>query len=207
MRLLVLASLFALTGCEKAAPPPAPLTSLAGARAQPAVSVPAPSPVAGWTTDGGNFLLLGRQAPTFKGKLMTGDPFSLEELRGRWTIVGFRASASADKTEDTFVTALNSAVDQDPDLDFLQVVVAPGVPAPNPDGSRSGVESKAPTLADGDHQIASAFGISDLPAYLLIGPDLTIEGVRGRLADSPDNGIKDVIRGVAQIRKQIADPT
>jgi hypothetical protein len=121
--------------------------------------------------------------------------------------VGFRAWASADKTEDTFVTALNSAVDQDPDLDFLQVVVAPGVPAPNPDGSRSGVESKAPTLADGDHQIASAFGISDLPAYLLIGPDLTIEGVRGRLADSPDNGIKDVIRGVAQIRKQIADPT
>ena len=52
-----------------------------------------------------------------------------------------------------------------------------------------------------------ALAIGVLATYLLVGPDLTIEAWRGPLAETPDNGIKDVIRGVAKIRKQIANPT
>ena len=45
-----------------------------------------------------------------------------------------------------------------------------------------------------------------MPAYILVGPDLTIEGYRGALSATPDDGIKSVIRGVAEIRKQVAAP-
>ena len=45
-----------------------------------------------------------------------------------------------------------------------------------------------------------------LAAYFLIGPDLTILAVRPALSDDPD-GIKSVIRGVAEIRSKAASPT
>jgi hypothetical protein len=48
--------------------------------------------------------------------------------------------------------------------------------------------------------------VTSAPVYLLIGPDLTIEGYRGQLASTPDDGIKSVIKGYAEIRKQIASP-
>jgi hypothetical protein len=57
-----------------------------------------------------------------------------------------------------------------------------------------------------DGTIARALSISTTPAYLLIGPDLTIEAYRGALTATPDDGIKSVIRGVAEIRKQVAAP-
>jgi hypothetical protein len=39
-----------------------------------------------------------------------------------------------------------------------------------------------------------------------VGPDLNIEAYRGPLSATPDDGIKSVIRGVAEVRKQIAAP-
>jgi hypothetical protein len=44
------------------------------------------------------------------------------------------------------------------------------------------------------------------PAYLLVGPDLNIEAYRGALSAMPNDGIKSVIRGVAEVRKQISAP-
>ena len=208
MRIAAALMLLALAACQKTeSAPPLPLASVPPAMPVAAAStIPNPTPVLGWTTDGGDFLLLGRQAQNFSGKLIAGEDFSLEKLRGHWTIVGFRDTTGVDKTEETFVSALNSAVDQDPDLDFLEVVVS-AEGAPPAAAARAGPVRASPVVADGDHKIASAFGIAEMPTYLLIGPDLTIEAVRGPLAASPDNGIKDVIRGVAEIRKQIADPT
>ena len=55
-------------------------------------------------------------------------------------------------------------------------------------------------------QTGQALAAPALPAYLLIGPDLTIEGYRGALTATPDNGIKSVIQGVSEVRKQIAAP-
>jgi peroxiredoxin len=207
MRLLVLALLLAIAGCEKTAPSPTPPAGIKDeASVRPPPPTPAASPVAGWSMEGGGFLLLGRQAPAFSGKLLSGDEANLEKLRGRWTILAFRNLVVEDKTEDAFVSALNSAADQDPDLDFVEVFVPSDASRGAQDASRR-IDKRIPALPDVDRKVASAFGVNDLPIYLLIGPDLTIEAARGRLAATPDNGIKDVIRGVAEIRKQIADPT
>jgi hypothetical protein len=62
-----------------------------------------------------------------------------------------------------------------------------------------------PTIAD-EGTLAPELRIETMPSYLLIGPDLTIEGYRGALSETPDNGIKSVIQGVAEIRKQVAAP-
>jgi hypothetical protein len=59
---------------------------------------------------------------------------------------------------------------------------------------------------DADGKIAMAYRVSAFPTYFLIGPDLTIEAGRGELSATPEDGIKPVIKGYAEIRKQVASP-
>ena len=97
--------------------------------------------------------------------------------------------------------ALNSAVDQDPDLDLLSVYLKLEQP-------RLDLEMVPPwpaTRPTYEWEIGEASSIDTTPAYLLIGPDLTVHAYRGALSDDPD-GIKPVIRGVAEIRKKVASP-
>ena len=216
MRIASALLLLALAACQKTEPaPPPPLASVPPAMPVAASSPTArPTPVLGWTTDGGDFLLLGRQAPAFTAKLAAGGETNLEKLRDHWTIVSFFTEYPLDKpfVDASYVQALNSAAGQDPDLDFLAIAL-PAPASAVPDGpeklkawfGRNG--GAFPIVRDTDGKISSAFGVMDTPMYLLIGPDLTIEAVRGPLSETPDNGIKDVIRGVAEVKKQIANPT
>jgi hypothetical protein len=89
-------------------------------------------------------------------------------------------------------------VDQDPDLDLLMIHHKPA------DGAAVSARSWPAMLDEG--QIIASLALPASPAYLLVGPDLTIEGYRGALSASPEDGIKSVIRGVAEIRKQVAAP-
>lgn len=183
-----------LMSCSPSDPRPSPLPQITGEAAPRPSAISSAASVPGWTTSGGDFLLLGKQAPAFSATELGGSDISLESLRGKWTILGFEGDSSA-AGETTYMQALSSAVDADPDLDFLSIRQAAS-------GS-----SGTPSVMDAEGKIAAAFGVTDFPTYLLIGPDLTIEAIRGALSSTPDNGIKDVIRGVAEIKKQIADPT
>ncbi len=189
------ATLFALAACGQ------PLATKT-AEPQAARREPAPpelaatpgAPIEGWETDPLVFSRIGSTLPAFKSEQPNGPELTQANLRARWTILGFAAPDAASAQENAFVAALSSAADQDPDLDFLQV-----------NGSPANAASAWPTVRD-NGAIATSAGIDRTPAYLLIGPDLTIEGYRGALSETPDDGIKSVIRGVAEIRKQIAAP-
>ena len=192
-------SLLALTACGQ--PPSQPE---AGGVASPAQQIATPasttprSSVEGWQTDLTAFPLAGSTLPAFTAKQDDGTELTDANLRNRWTILGF-AQPGDDKGEATYIAALNSAADQDPDLDFLGVEILRGAASPSHGPIAWPHVNDPGTLAD-------ALQITKTPVYLLIGPDLTIEGYREALTTTPDDGIKSVIRGVAQIRKQIAAP-
>ncbi|HOY77403.1 MAG TPA: hypothetical protein PLN33_06325 [Hyphomonadaceae bacterium] len=155
--------------------------------------------VDGWETGSGALSILGSTLPPFALSQANGTELTQENLRGRWTIIGF-ATSDADRAEaeKDYVAALNSAADQDPDLDF--VAINPKATTPPP-----ATPPAWPTLYD-ETDYAKQLDVTVTPSYLLIGPDLTVEGYRGALVDTPDDGIKSVIRGVAEIRKQVAAP-
>lgn len=179
MRVVFLSALLTLAACDqRPAVPSAPETAQQPV-AGPSSLVRNPAKVEGWETSPEAYAKLGSIAPNFS---MTPKGSGLaktqDALRNRWTILGFPGSTES-VDEQRFAGALKAAVDQDPDLDFLPV---------------------------GDATVAETFAIDRTPAYLLIGPDLTIEAYRGALSATPEDGIKPVIRGVAEIKRQIAAP-
>jgi hypothetical protein len=184
----------AFTACgQPTTPAPTEATVPPTEQTQASVAKPHAS-VEGWETDITAYASMGSTLPAFALKQADGTELTQENLRDRWTILGFvGASDAVAKREHDYIAALNSAADQDPDLDFLAVQAAIGAPAP------------WPTVYD-DAGVVAALHIDTTPTYLLVGPDLTIEGYRGALASTPDDGIKSVIRGVAEIRKQVAAP-
>ena len=170
----------ALTACgQPTAPAPAAAAVPPTEHTQTFVSK-ARASIEGWETDLTAYASIGSTLPAFALKQADGTELTQENLRDRWTILGF-------------VGGNDAAADQDPDLDFLAIQTAANAAAP------------WPTVYDGAG-IAAALHVDPTPAYMLVGPDLTIEGYRGALASTPDNGIKSVIRGVAEIRKQVAAP-
>lgn len=155
--------------------------------------------VEGWETDLTAYARNGSTLPPFALKQPDGPELTHKNLRDRWTILAFIGADAGGKPEKDYVAALNSAADQDPDLDFLAIR-----PAVQPTDVTV-ASAPWPTLDD-TTGFTESLGIDQSIAYLLIGPDLTIEGYRGALSATPDDGIKSIIRGIAEIRKQIAAP-
>ena len=192
----------ALAACGQPTPPAQTEATVPPTeQTQPSLAKPRAS-VEGWDTDLTAYTGMGSTLPAFALKQADGTELTHENLRDRWTILAFiGGNDAAAKTEHDYIAALNSAADQDPDLDFLAIQSVPPQSAPNTPRA----PAPWPTVYD-DAGVAVALHIDTPPIYLLVGPDLTIEGYRGALAATPDNGIKSVIRGVAEIRKQIASP-
>lgn len=196
MRGVLLAACLGVAACDQ--PPPqqaanVPPTEQAATDEQARHA----SDVEGWETSGAVYARIAATVPAFTLKQADGTELSQDNLRERWTILAFW-SATDDKGEKTYVDALNSAVDQDPDLDLLGVFQLPAAGGATP-------AVGWPNVTD-NGTLAAALRIESTPAYVLVGPDLTVEGYRGALTTTPDDGIKSVIRGVAEIRKQIAAP-
>lgn len=178
---------------------PVPAASTVPPTEQAAAPAATRAAVEGWETDLTSFPLIGSTLPAFALFQANGTELTQENLRNRWTIIGFAVPTEAlAKPENDYIAALNSAADQDPDLDFLAIRPAAITPPP-------ATPPAWPTLYD-EKGYTTALGVTTTPAYLLVGPDLTIEGYRGALSATPDDGIKSVIRGVAEIRKQVAAP-
>lgn len=208
MRIAILVAALALGACQKEAevPPPAtPQQMPVVGSTNPVTNAPR-AEVEGWQTDPAAYAMLGSTIPAFSLDRVGGGKVTQDNLRNRWTILGFwNATVAGIENESNFIQALNSAADQDPDLDFLTVYLK--LDAAETDVAKWLANNGGawPTLID-KGGANTLFSIQQTPAYLLIGPDLTIEGYRGALAATPDDGIKSVIRGVAEIRKQIAAP-
>lgn len=193
----------ALEAAAPAAPPPPPAPSLS------------PAPAEGWISDSRTYPLIGKSVPEFSADLPDGGALTRDMLRDRWTILGFWGLWSADSLADVrYMTALASAVGQDPELDFIGVHTPPVPVSSGPafgvyDSLEHGLSDQGgvwTTAVDADGSVAAAFQTTGPPVYLLIGPDLTIEAWRAALHDTPEDGIKPVIAGVAEIRRQISAP-
>lgn len=197
MRTLVLAASFATLAAACSPAPAEPVQ----AQPQPAVATDAPAPSAGidgWEIDMTAYSKVGTVLPAYSVKQPNGTDATPEALRGHWTILGIWPDTGATSEEANFATALSSAADQDPELDVLIV-------QPKHEGGAPATPSHWPVLID-DGSVSKSIAAPAMPAYLLIGPDLTIEGYRGALTATPDDGIKSVIQGIAEVRKQIAAP-
>ncbi len=148
-----------------------------------------------------------------------GAPLTADDLRGRWTILAFWGLWSEDSISDVrYMQALRSAAGQDPDLDFRAIHTPPPrtedqQPSEAPYGAylslSQGLTDQGapfPTAEDTEGEMARTLNVTSAPTYLLIGPDLAIEAKRGAIAPHSTDGIKSMIRGVAEIRSQIASP-
>ena len=177
MRMIAFAALLMITACDQ---PPAgdPLTAPPVAEGGAETTQTPVAMVEGWETNTSAYALIGGTLPAFTAKYADGRDFTSDTLRGRWTILGVTGTEPLSKDEATHVAAASSAADQDPNLDFVLV-----------------------TAND-----TTALNLPAAPAYLLVGPDLTIEAYRGALASTPQDGVKPVFRGVAEIRKQVSAP-
>lgn len=194
MRAVLSAALaLGLAACGPSPVEPPPETAAAEATPQ-TVAPGASAGVDGWEIDMTAYGRIGSTLPPFTAAT-GGQDITADRLRGRWTIIGV-VTAPLPPGEETFMAALSSAADQDPDLDVLMVDPGPG----------DGAAAYGWPLASGAADLVAALAPPASPAYLLVGPDLTIEGYRGALSATPDDGVKPVIRGVAEIRRQVAAP-
>ncbi|HEX5008309.1 MAG TPA: TlpA disulfide reductase family protein [Hyphomonadaceae bacterium] len=204
MRLLILSVGVLLAACQRETvasqePGPAPAPPVAVD-----VSSRQAGHIEGWQTHGAVCNLL--TTPEFSLQKLGGGSVTHEQLRGRWTILGFwNATLAGVADEVRYLRALNSAANQDPDLDLVTVYLKLDAAGTDVAGwfAKNGGDPW-PTLID-EGGAGGTFGVTVLPAYFLIGPDLTIRACRGALSSDPD-GIKSVIRGVAEVRRKVAAP-
>jgi hypothetical protein len=203
-RFIAAAAFIAICGCEKA--PPAAQASVEAAAPTETAAPPQPDTAAGAASvegwDGSGAAKLGKPLPEFELQKVGGGKVEASSLRGRWTVLAlWSASDAASLADEDYIRAVVSAADQDPDLDFLSVHIKTDAAA---DPAKSFKGKPWPTLLADDKALQS-FGVSTLPVYLLVGPDLVIEASRGALAKAPD-GIKPMFRGIAEVRKQVSAP-
>lgn len=216
MRSIALAALAVLAACQPQER--ADATNEAPQPTGPVSRFAEPTPpvfVEGWRTDQPAYPLLNGRVPAFTLPLNGGGEVNSESFRNRWTVLCFFGLWSDDSLADArYIKALSTAIDQDPDLDFLAIHIPPALGKGDValgafrslDDWFKSQGGGWPTAMDQTGEVSDRFQITGAPIYLLVGPDLTIEGWRTSLASTPEDGIKSVIRGVAAIRKQIAAP-
>lgn len=218
----VCAALLALaaTACGDPAPESAGIELAqpeAAAPPAPAPEIAQSSPIEGWQDPSADDPTL--LADDFSVTGIEGGPLTASDLRERWTILAFWGLWSEDSIADVrYMQALRSAAGQDPDLDFIAIHTPPPRPAeaqPSeaPYGAYLSLEqgladqgAPFPTAEDANGDAARALNIHAAPTYILVGPDLAIEAKRGAIRPDDSDGIKSMIRGVAEIRKQIELP-
>jgi hypothetical protein len=207
--LLILPTLITLAACT---PDDAPVAAADRAAAS-ATAGEQPQTVGGWRSDMAAYSGMGEPVAAFRTSMHGGGEIGSEELRGRWTILAFWGLWSEDSLADLpFMAAVTSAADQDPALDFLAVHTPPL--SGNRENTLGGYLSLDQALqergaswrtaVDDDGTMLSAFGLTDLPVYLLVAPDLTIVGVHRALSETPEDGVKPMFRGVAELRRRKA---
>ena len=152
---------------------------------------------------------LGDTLPAFSGRTTEDEVFNSEDLRGRWTVIEVWGIWCHDSMRDAkYAAALATALDQDPAIDFLTVHTPQN--AAKADQATKSYDSVADwlsekgdsfkTLVDTDASLRDALSIRWTPTYLVISPDLTVEGFRTGLADAGDHAVKTFVRDISETR-------
>ena len=154
---------------------------------------------------------LGEKLPEFTGELTSGASFSTRVLEGRWTVIEVWGIWCHDSRNDaTYAAALSTALGQDPDVDFMSIHTPQN--RDRADKAMRGYDSVTswfdekgwsfPTVIDSDASIREALRIRWTPTYLVVAPDLTVQGFRTGLADAEgDMAVKDFVQDIAETRR------
>ena len=152
---------------------------------------------------------LGNVLPAFAGETADGGTFSSDALAGRWTVIEAWGIWCHDSRRDAqYAAALSTALSQDPDVDFMSIHTPQN--AQHADKALRGYDSVAAwfeekgwafqTVLDEDASIRDALQIRWTPTYLVIAPDLSVQGFRTGLADAGDLAVKDFVQDIAETR-------
>lgn len=158
---------------------------------------------------------LGQPLPSFTGPLVSEASFSSSQLEGRWTVIQVWGIWCHDSRNDApYASALARAIAQDPDLDFMSIHTPQ-----NTDKTRQALRGYSsvsawfdekgwsyPTLVDEDASIRELLRIRWTPTYLVIAPDLTVQGFRTNLSDAGDMAVKDFVKDIARTRRNWRAP-
>lgn len=159
--------------------------------------------------------LLSKKIPNFATKLSSGGDISQENLEGHWTLINFWGLYCHDSLNDAkYANALKNALDQDPNVDYLSFHTAPKTgKRSKPFGKWESIAaffqdkgySQYPIALDLNAEIRKAFEIEWTPSYLLISPNLTVEAFRTDLSVDAENGIKDIVQHIHEVRKKYSN--
>ncbi len=158
---------------------------------------------------------LGEKLPDFIGETTDQTTFASETLSGRWTVIEVWGIWCHDSRRDaTYAAALSSALTQDPDVDFMSIHTPQ-----NADNSHRALRDydsvaawfdekgwHALTVIDADASIRDRLKIRWTPTYLLVAPDLTVQGFRTGLADAGDEAVKTFVQDIARVRQDWSAP-
>lgn len=156
-----------------------------------------------------SYEFLGEKLPNFSGKTSDGAAFSSDALTGTWTVIRIWGLWCHDSMRDAdYAVALAEALEAEPGIDFLTIhtpytadhtAKAYGeygsVPAYFEDTGKH-----MPTIVDSDASLRAALKIRWTPSYLIIGPDLTVEGFRTEFAGAGESSVEDFVAQLQGLR-------
>ena len=156
---------------------------------------------------------LGETLPAFFGETTDETSFSSAALEGQWTVIEVWGIWCHDSRRDAeYAAALSRALAQDPDVSFMSIHTPQN--AENTHRALRDYDSVGDwfaekgwsflTVVDHDASIRETLKIRWTPTYLLVAPDLTVQGFRTGLADAGDDAVKDFVRDIARTRAEWA---
>ena len=161
------------------------------------------------------YALLGEPLPAFTAPTSDGGTFSSADIN-RWTVIDVWGAWCSDCVADgPYVAALERAIAQDPDLDFVSLHTPANANRAGPDelyGRYGSLEAYfdaagyevASVVLDSDASIREALQIRWTPSYLLVSPDGVVRGFRTDLRVIEDQPVKTFLQDVAKVRGEVA---
>lgn len=225
-----LAAALLLTACgELGAPPPESAAAAdveTGPKAQGFITQNTAPPASAADTKGDGvyrdadgrpfqYVLLGETLPDFTAPTSDGGTFTSAGIN-RWTVIDVWGAWCGDCVRDApYADALQRAIAQDPDLDFLTIHVPASAARATPEeifGKYGSLEAyfdamgfTLPTVLDTDGSLRETLKISWTPTYLLVSPDRVVRGFRSDLSVDDDQPVKTFLQDVAEVRKEVRD--
>lgn len=162
-----------------------------------------------------HYALLGEKLPDFTAPTADGGTFESATL-DRWTVIDVWGAWCGDCVRDApYADALQRAIAQDPDLDFLTIHVPASATRATPEemfGKYGSLEAyfgamgfTLPTVLDMDGSLRETLKIGWTPTYLLISPDRVVRGFRTDLSIDQDQPVKTFLQNVAEVRREVRD--
>lgn len=158
------------------------------------------------------YAFLGKTLPHFTSTMLDGSAFDSDDLT-QWTVIDVWGLWCSDCQADApYAAALSTAINQDPDLDFLSIHVPASAARATPEemykkyGSIDAYFAEKgysyPVVIDSDASLRDTLKINWTPSYLLVSPDGVVKGYRSEFSAAKGEPVKDFLKDVARVKAE-----